>query len=167
MSPGGRGLQTLHVYAYGVARNRLADVAKQLRVPVQIVDELETAQALVTLKNYYRRRPRLIVDAERMGISIYVLRANTATQMEDFLVDVFQLYGGEQSQDPYQAALRETEDAIRRIRNGARSIDLSPQAAFVRRKQHDMARAAHLVSHSYGSEPHRRVRIFRDEPVRP
>jgi stage III sporulation protein SpoIIIAA len=167
MSPGGRGLQTLHVYAYGVARNRLADVAKQLRVPVQIVDELETAQALVTLKNYYRRRPRLIVDAERMGISIYVLRANTATQMEDFLVDVFQLYGGEPSRDPYQAALRETEDAIRRIRNGARSIDLSPQAAYVRRKQHDMARAAHLVSHSYGSEPHRRVRIFRDEPVRP
>ncbi|MBN1562954.1 MAG: AAA family ATPase, partial [Anaerolineae bacterium] len=164
---GQRGLQTLHVYAYGVARNRLADVAKQLHVPVQVVEDLEAAQALVTLKNYYRRRPRLIVDAERMGISIYVLRANTATQIEDFLVDVFQLYNSTQGQDPYDAALRETEDAIRRIRNGARSIDLSPQAAYVRRKQHDMARAAHLVSHSYGSEPHRRVRIFRDEPVRP
>ena len=167
MAPGQRGLQTLHVYAYGVARNRLADISKQLRVPVQIVDDLEAAQALVTLKNYYRRRPRLIVDAERMGISIFVLRANTATQMEDFLVDVFQLYSSEKGQDPYDAALRETEDAIRRIRNGARSIDLSPQMAYVRRKQHDMARAAHLVSHSYGSEPHRRVRIFRDEPVRP
>ncbi len=165
--PGQRGLQTLHVYAYGVARNRLVDVAKQLRVPVQVVDDLEAAQALVTLKNYYRRRPRLIVDAERMGISIFVLRANTATQMEDFLVDVFQLSVGENGEDPYESALRETEDAIRRIRNGARSIDLSPQAAYVRRKQHDMARAAHLVSHSYGTEPHRRVRIFRDEPVRP
>ena len=28
-----------------------------------------------------------------------------------------------------------------------------------------MAREAHLVSHSYGNEPHRRVRIFRDEPA--
>ena len=166
MSSGGRWVQTLHVFPYGVARNRLAQVAKQLRVPIEIVDDLEAAQALVTLKNYYRRRPRLIVDAERMGISIYVLRANTVTQMEDFLVDVFQLYGDE-PHDPFGVAMREAEDAIRRIRNGARSIDLSPQAAYIRRKQHEMARAAHLVSHSYGNEPQRRVRIFRDEPVRP
>jgi stage III sporulation protein SpoIIIAA len=162
------GLQTLRVFAYGVARNRLAQVARQLSVPVQIVDDLESAQAVVTLKNYYRRRPRLIVDAERMGISIYVLRANTITQMEDFLVDTFQLYREEDDkEDPFQAAIRETEDAIRRIKNGARSVDLAPQAAYVRRKQHEIARAAQLISHSYGSEPHRRVRIFRDEPVRP
>ncbi len=166
MTSGGQWLQTLHVFPYGVARNRLAQVAKQLRVPIEIVDDLETAQALVTLKNYYRRRPRLIVDAERMGISIYVLRANTVTQMEDFLVDVFQLYGDDQ-RDPFGVAMREAEEAIRQIKNGARSIDLSPQAAYIRRKQHEMVRAAHLVSHSYGNEPQRRVRIFRDEPVRP
>jgi len=165
---GGRGLQTLHVFPYGVARNRLVQVAKQLRVPVQIVDDLESAQAMVTLKNYYRRRPRLIVDAERMGISIYVLRANTVTQMEDFLIDVFQMYGDEEDeQDPFGAAMVEAEEAIRRIRSGARSVDLTPQAAHIRRKQHEMARAAHLVSHSYGAEPHRRVRIFRDEPLQP
>jgi len=161
-----QGLQTLHVLAYGVARNRLIQVAKQLRVPVEIVDDLEAAQALITLKNYYRRRPRLIVDAERMGISIYVLRANTRTQIEDFLVDIFQLYGNS-PHDPMAAAIRETEEAIRRIRSGARSVDLSPQDAYIRRKQHDMARGAQLVSHSYGKEPHRRVRIFRDEPARP
>jgi stage III sporulation protein SpoIIIAA len=161
------GLQTLRVFAYGVARNRLVQVARQLSVPVDVVDDLESAQAVVTLKNYYRRRPRLIVDAERLGISIYVLRANTITQMEDFLVDVFQLYREDDAEDPFQAAIREAEDAIRRIRGGARSVDLAPQAAYVRRKQHEIARAAQLISHSYGTEPHRRVRIFRDEPVRP
>jgi len=86
--------------------------------------------------------------------------------MEDFLVDVFQLYGDDQ-RDPFGVAMREAEEAIRQIKNGARSIDLSPQAAYIRRKQHEMVRAAHLVSHSYGNEPQRRVRIFRDEPVRP
>ena len=100
-----------------------------------------------------------------MGIPIYVLRANTITQVEDFLVDVFGLYG-ETPQDPMSNALREVEDAIRRIRSGERSVDLTPQDAYVRRKQHDLARTAHLVSHSYGSEPNRRVRIFRDEPAR-
>ncbi|RPJ00554.1 MAG: AAA family ATPase, partial [Chloroflexi bacterium] len=161
------GLQTLRVFAYGVARNRLAQIAQQLGVPVQVVDDLESAQAVVTLKNYYRRRPRLIVDAERMGVSIYVLRANTATQMEDFLVDVFNLYREEDDEDPFQAAIRETEEAIRQIRSGARSVDLTPQASYIRRKQHEIARAAQLISHSYGTEPHRRVRIFRDEPIRP
>lgn len=162
----GRGMQTLRIYPYGVARNRLQQVARQLHVPVEIVDDLEQAQAIVTLKNYYRRRPRLIVDAERQGVSIYVLRANTVTQMEDFLVDVFQLYGDDEH-DPFGRAMLEVEQAIRRIRNGARSIDLTPQAANIRRKQHEMARAARLVSHSYGQEPNRRVRIFRDEPVGP
>jgi hypothetical protein len=28
--------------------------------------------------------------------------------------------------------------------------------------QHEMARAANLVSHSYGTEPRRRVRIFQN-----
>jgi stage III sporulation protein SpoIIIAA len=162
----GRSLQTLHVFPYGVARNRLVQVARQLRVPVEVVDDLEAAQALVTLKSYYRRRPRLIVDAERMGISIYVLRANTVTQMEDFLMDVFQMIGDD-DRDPFGEAMREAEEAIRQIRSGARAVDLSPQAAFIRRKQHDMARGAHLISHSYGTEPNRRVRIFRDEPIRP
>lgn len=162
----GRGMQTLRVYPYGVARNRLTQVARQLHVPVEIVDDLDQAQAIVTLKNYYRRRPRLIVDAERRGVSIYVLRANTVTQMEDFLVDVFQLYGDDEL-DPFGRAMLEVEQAIRRIRNGARSIDLSPQSAQIRRKQHEMVRAARLVSHSYGQEPNRRVRIFRDEPVGP
>ncbi|MBN2303638.1 MAG: AAA family ATPase [Anaerolineae bacterium] len=166
MTYGRHGLRTLHVFPYGVARNRLLQVSKQLGVPVVIVDDLEASQAIVTLKNYYRRRPRLIVDAERAGISIYVLRANTVTQMEDFLVDVFQLYGDDRA-DPLSVALREAEEAIRQIRGGARSVDLNPQAAYIRRKQHDLARGARLVSHSYGSEPNRRVRIFRDEPVRP
>jgi predicted RNA-binding protein Jag len=32
----------------------------------------------------------------------------------------------------------------------------------VRRLQHEMARGAELVSHSYGKEPRRHVRIFRE-----
>ncbi len=159
-------LQTLHVFPYGVARNRLMQVARQLGVPVQIVDDLEVTQALVTLKNYYRRRPRLIVDAERMGVSIYVLRANTQTQMEDFLVDMFELYTDREENNPMTAALREAEDAIRRVRAGERSVELSPQVSYIRRKQHDLARAAHLGSHSFGKEPRRRVRIFRDHSMR-
>jgi predicted RNA-binding protein Jag len=46
--------------------------------------------------------------------------------------------------------------------HGAPSIDLAPASAYVRRLQHEMARKANLISHSYGKEPRRWVRIFRD-----
>lgn len=154
-----RPLQTLHVYAYGVARNRLQQAAKRMRVPLVVEEDLQNAQAVLTLKNYYRRRPKLIVDAERHGTAIYVLRANTSTQMEDFLADLFQLERHDNN-DPFDEAVHEAEAAIDRIRTGAKSVDLTPQNSPMRRLQHDVARQANLVSHSYGQEPNRHVRIY-------
>jgi stage III sporulation protein SpoIIIAA len=84
-------LEPTTVYAFGVARNRLFQAAKRLHVPLTITDDVAQADAILTLKNFYRRRPKLIVDAERRGTQIFVLRANTASQMENFVVDLFQL----------------------------------------------------------------------------
>ncbi|NJL92905.1 MAG: AAA domain-containing protein [Anaerolineae bacterium] len=155
-------LKPMRAFAYGVARNRLVQSAKRLNVPLTVVDNVEDAEIVVTLKNYYRQRPRLIVDAERMGISIYVLRANTVTQMEDFLFDVFELESRED--DPSSDALKEAESAIRQVRVGKNYVDLKPQPSHLRRRQHDMARQANLISHSYGTEPNRYVRIFQSDP---
>src|SRR5262249_43594774 len=78
-------LQTIRVYAYGLARNRLEQAAKRLRLPAIVTDDIEDAQALVTLKTYYRRHQKIVGDAEERGLPIYVLRANTVNQMENFL----------------------------------------------------------------------------------
>jgi predicted RNA-binding protein Jag len=40
-------------------------------------------------------------------------------------------------------------------------VELSSQNSYIRRRQHQMAREARLLSHSRGKEPHRRVRILR------
>ncbi|HNF95462.1 MAG TPA: R3H domain-containing nucleic acid-binding protein [Anaerolineales bacterium] len=48
------------------------------------------------------------------------------------------------------------------VLNGERFVDLPPGPSLVRRLQHEMARDAELVSHSYGKEPRRHVRIFRE-----
>ena len=155
----GEAPQTLKVYAYGVARNRLEQAARRLHVPLEVASDLANADAVVTLKNYYRRRPKLIVDAERRGMSIYVLRANTVTQMENFLIDVFNLEVN--PLDPFGEALREAETAILQIRAGASTVELSPQNNSIRRRQHQLARKAQLESQSFGQEPNRRVRISR------
>jgi hypothetical protein len=151
----------VRIFGYGLARNRLEQAAKRLRVPAIIVDDLGEAQALVTLKSYYRRRQRIIADAEAAGLPIYVLRANTVSQMESFLSDLFDITASP-IEDSLDSALNETQEAIEAVRNGTRSVDLPPASAYIRRLQHQMARQANLVSHSYGKEPRRRVRIFRE-----
>jgi stage III sporulation protein SpoIIIAA len=150
---------TLHVYSYGVAHNRLRQAAQHLGVPVEVVGGLGEADVLLTLRSYYRKRPRVIVDAERRGTPVYVLRANTVIQIEECLADIFDLE--KVGPDPAMTAMREAEEAVRRVLNGAKMVELSPQNAYVRRQQHQMAREAQLVSFSRGREPHRRVRILR------
>ena len=156
----GRNLRPIGVYAYGVARNRLEQAARRLSVPLRLTDDFGDAEAIVTLKTHYRRRPRLISDGEKRGLSIYVLRANTVTQMENFLVDLFRL-NGRKDADVFGDALAEAEQAISRIRAGEDYIDLKPQASQVRKRQHQLARQAHLQSASAGDEPRRYVTIYR------
>ena len=55
-----------------------------------------------------------------------------------------------------------TAEAINAVRNGQRWVDLPPASARVRRIEHELVREAELVSHSYGKEPNRHVRIFRE-----
>ncbi len=155
-------LRTVHVYPYGVARNRLIQAVKRLGVPASIVRDLDQADVLVTLRSYYRNRQQPVVEAEHRGMPVYVLRANTVHQIEQFLSDLFSLPGEQFSPHDLETIRRQTQAAIEAVLNGERWVDLPPGPAAVRRIQHEMARRANLVSHSYGKEPRRHVRIFRE-----
>jgi stage III sporulation protein SpoIIIAA len=161
--PRGNGsLEAIRIYAYGIARNRLEQSARRLRVPALLVDDVDKAQALVTLKTYYRQHQRPIADAEERGLPIYVLRANTSGQIENFLSDLFNLRVESAPGENLEEAMTETQQAIDAVMRGEPSADLTPASAYVRRMQHELARKHNLISHSYGKEPRRWVRIFRD-----
>ncbi len=153
-------MRALRLFPYGLSQERLEQAAKSLRVPVHIVNDVSNADGVLTMKNYYRKRPPIITDAERRGVPVYVLRSNTIAQMEGLLEDVFGV--GERT-DPVEDALRETRDGIDHVLQGAHSIELEPQNAYVRRRQHELVRQANLFSRSLGKEPRRRVRIYASE----
>jgi len=155
-------LQTVRVFAYGVARNRLAQAAKRIGVPAVIVTDVDEADALVTLRTYYRNREQTVMDAEHRGLPIYVLRANTVAQVEQFLGDLFNISEQHPPHDKMDGVREETQQAISAVLNGERWVDLPPGTSLVRRVQHELARNAELISHSYGKEPRRHVRIFRE-----
>jgi stage III sporulation protein SpoIIIAA len=150
--------KTLRVFPYGISQNRLKQAARSLSLPVEVVSELGQTDVLMTLRSYYRKRPQLINDAERHSTPVYVLRSNTVAQMEGALVDIF---GVEVARDPFEEAMAETRKAIEEIERGSvSSVELAPADASTRRQQHELVRAANLISRSTGKEPRRRVRIF-------
>ncbi len=150
----------VRIYPYGVGQNRLRSAAQNLGVPIEIVNDLRRAAAVITLKNYYRKRPQPISEAEERGIPIYVLRSNTVHQMETLLADIFALRV--ETADPVSLAIEETMRGVEKVLSGAPVVELSPQPPEVRRMQHKLAREANLISHSYGREPNRRVRLYRE-----
>jgi stage III sporulation protein SpoIIIAA len=150
------------LYIFGVSKNRMRQAIKQLGVNAILVDTLEEADVLLTAKSYYRQRPRIISDAEQDNKPIYVLRSNSVTQMENALADLFSLSDGDSAEEALNHALSETEEAIQRVHSGERVVSLTPQNSFIRRKQHELARSNKLISHSYGKEPTRHVRIYRE-----
>jgi len=155
-------LQTVRVYPFGVARDRLIQLTKRMGVPALFVKDAGEADVLVTLRSYYRDRQQTLMQAEQRGVPIFVLRANTVSQMEQFLSDLFNLSEVVPAAGEMDDVKNQAQAAIAAVLNGERWVDLPPGPSTVRRLQHELARSAELVSHSYGKEPRRHVRIFRE-----
>ncbi|MCC6177749.1 MAG: hypothetical protein IT305_20800 [Chloroflexi bacterium] len=153
--PSGR---VIRVYPFGVNRTRMDQMTRSLHLPLSIVDNPNEADVVLTLKNYYRRKPQPLRDAEAHGTPIYVLRGNSSGQIEEGLSRIVQMDVGGGSATT--SALQETEDAITHVLEEARPIELSPQSAYVRRLQHQLAEQYNLGSRSLGREPYRRVQIY-------
>jgi hypothetical protein len=170
-------LKTLRVYPFGVSRDRLAESARKLRVPIIVTNNQGEADAIITLKNYYRRQPERLQQAEEEHKLIIILKNNTVTQMQHALARIFDIpidFSVDENQeevegesdsgpeDPTTRALLETEDAINQVLNkGLTTAELAPANAYIRKLQHQMATRYNLSSRSRGKEPYRRVKIFR------
>jgi len=144
------------IFPFGVSRRRLEQAIHQMGMPATIIEQLGDADALITMRSYYRRKPQILRDAEDRGIPIYVIRSNTVSQMEQCLLSM----RSERGQDPVVSALEEAEEAIGEVMRGQQGADLSPQNAYIRRLQHLLAQRYNLTSRSLGQEPQRRVRIL-------
>ncbi|MEO8229261.1 MAG: R3H domain-containing nucleic acid-binding protein, partial [Chloroflexota bacterium] len=150
-------LPTLRVLPHGVSRKRLEQAIRELQLPVVIARDVDESDVVMTLRSEYRQKTPMLREAEERALPIYVLKSNTILQMQASLTSIFSL-----EVDPREAALRETEEAIGLVQRQSEAVELSPQNAYIRRLQHQMAERANLVSRSRGREPYRRVRLYPD-----
>ena len=160
--PDPEGLPTLRVLPQGISRKRLEQAIRELQLPVIVARDVDEADVVMTIRSEYKQKTPMVREAEERALPIYVLKTNTIPQMQSSLTSIFAL-----EVDPRDAALRETEEAIGLVLNRAEAVELSPQNAYVRRLQHQMAERANLVSRSRGREPYRRVRLYPDPAKSP
>ena len=139
---GGERAASRRVYAYGVNRSRTEQMIRAMHLPIVMTEDPTDADVVLTLKNYYRRKPQPLRDAEANGTPIYVLRGNSGGQIEEGLAGSPRWIGPTTSATT--SALQETEDAISSVLEESKPIELSPQSSYIRRLQHQLAERYNL-----------------------
>jgi stage III sporulation protein SpoIIIAA len=157
-APHRNGRQAVRIYPFGVNRSRLEAQIRSLGLPASVVADQHLADVVLTVRNYYRRKPQALRDAEASGVPVHVLRSNSASNIEQELLHISHLDAAPVP-GAAQNALRETEEAIAQVLETSAPVELSPQSAYIRRLQHQLAEQHSLSSRSTGKEPYRRVRI--------
>jgi hypothetical protein len=147
----------VRIFPYAVNRNRLEQAIQRCRAPASLVEDLDTADLIVTLKSQEKHQSRRLRDAQARGVPLYTVRHNTVTQMEQTLRLVFDR-NDRRANDA--SAMREAEVAIREVLEQSQPVELMPQNNYLRRMQHQLAERHGLMTESKGVEPHRRVVIY-------
>ncbi len=147
----------ISIFPYGVSRNKIERAIANLHVNAAIARKWDDADVVLTLKTLERKEQPKLKQIASDNVPIYSIKANTTTQIQAALRDVFDLG----SVDNEELALREAEEAIYQVLLTNQAIELAPQTSYIRRMQHQLAERYRLQSRSTGLEPNRRVRIYK------
>ena len=147
-------LPELRIYAHGISRKKLEVAIRELGLPASTARGPEDADVVMTIRNEFKQRGVQLVEAERRGVPIHVLKSNASVQMERALLALYDL-----PDDPREMALREAAAGVQEVMRTAHPVELAPQSAFIRRLQHQLAGESNITSSSRGRDPHRRVRL--------
>ena len=149
------GKKRLNIFLFGINRPILEQAAHEKGLDINITDDMRRSNLVITTKNYFRRKPQKLRDAEIQGIPVYAIRGNSLQQLRHCLDSI---YTGPRD-EVMDSAMEEAMTAIEQVKNGQQEVELSPQNAFIRRLQHLLAERHDVNSMSAGREPVRRVKI--------
>jgi len=151
------GRKTLRIYPYGVSKDRLMRAINDLQVSATIAKTPKEADVVLTLKAHEKRQPRTVKDLADQGLEVAIIRSNTVSQMKAFLMGAF---GLENQRNEEESAINEVTQAVDKVMNFGKPVELAPQSAHIRRLQHQLIEHHGLGSESRGEVPWRRVIVL-------
>jgi hypothetical protein len=148
----------VRIYPYAMSRDLLDRVIRDLRLDARSVNRSDRAHMIVTLRaRVDDTRLRRIVETS--GLPVHTVKKNTTAQIRRLLQNVFNVIHGVDDSE-IDAAVRETEAAVRRALEEGEVVELAPRSASIRRLQHRIASRHRVVTESVGSEPKRYLVIY-------
>ncbi|MEB3180090.1 MAG: R3H domain-containing nucleic acid-binding protein [Nostocaceae cyanobacterium] len=170
--PNGEDLP-LHVYPYGVSRHQLEQVVQVLNLPVVLTKDIDSADAILALRTHVKNHSKLRSVAKVRQVPIQMVKASTIPQItrglrrllnidepeitDDRELELFFRNGTDDEIEALEEARLAVEQIV--IPKG-QPVELLPRSAQVRKMQHELVEHYRLKSHSFGSEPNRRLRIY-------
>jgi stage III sporulation protein SpoIIIAA len=170
--PNGEDLP-LHIYPYGVSRHQLEQVIRVLNLPVVLTKDMDSADAVLSLRSHVKNQGKLRSIAKARQVPIHSVKASTIPQITRALrhmldmddpsmpeVTDLRLFTQSGTEDEIEA-LEEARLAVEQIViPKGQPVELLPRSPKVRKMQHELVEHYRLKSDSFGDEPNRRLRIY-------
>jgi stage III sporulation protein SpoIIIAA len=155
-----RARKLVRIHPYAVSKAKLERAIRKFRAPALIVEDLDGADLVLTLKAQERRQPRRLRDAQARGIPVAIVKSNTIVQIENTLRAALDLGEPAEIEAADEAARKEVEAGIDEVLDLGEPVELPPRNTYLRRLQHQVVERHGLASESKGEGHYRRVVIL-------
>ncbi|MCP9858835.1 MULTISPECIES: AAA family ATPase [unclassified Cyanobium] len=165
----------LRVFGVGLAAQQLEEAVRRRQLPVQVVEEPEQADAVLSVRGQLGLDPELRRQARDLGLPILVIKSDTPHQLQramERLLERRQGGGGEAPRedpaspaavrpDDAHAALEECRLAVEQVvLPQGRPVELLPRSEAVRGLQAELVHHYGLRSAVFGRGRQQRLRVF-------
>jgi hypothetical protein len=152
--PAGR---TARIHPYGLSRDSLERVIRDLRLDARTVNRPESADLIVALRSR-AEDARLQRALASRPVPVHVVKRNTTAQIRHLLQNLFHVLHGWDDEE-VDEAVREAEVAVQRALLEGVPVELAPRSPTLRQLQHRVVARHHLLAESVGREPRRHLVI--------
>lgn len=165
----------LRIYGVGVAAQQLEEAVRRRQLPVEVVEEPEQADALLSVRGQLGRDPELRRQARDLGLPILVIKSDTPHQLQRAMERLLERRQGEGGTvdgeepagvgaarpDDAHAALEECRLAVEQVvLPQGRPVELLPRNEAVRALQAELVHHYRLRSAVFGRGRQQRLRVF-------
>jgi len=157
--PGERQRQVT-IYPYAISRDLVERVIRSLRLNARTIARPEQADAIIALRSRTDdlRLQRILSMNEA---PVYPLKKNSTAQIRRVLQDAFHVVRDLEDEE-VKEAVRETEDAVRRVMDTHEPQALPPRSSAVRELQHKLIVRHNLTAEGEGTGNERHLVIHPD-----
>jgi stage III sporulation protein SpoIIIAA len=165
----------LRVFGVGLAAEQLEEAVRRRQLPVQVVEEPEQADAVLSVRGQLGLDPELRRQARDLGLPILVIKSDTPHQLQramERLLERRQGGGGAvDGDDPVGVGAARPDDALAALEEcrlaveqvvlpQGRPVELLPRNEAVRALQAELVHHYRLRSAVFGRGRQQRLRVF-------